>query len=638
MQRRILGFSLLFVLTTLTLLSPLFGFQPTNLGIVMADPFTPGPTDLNATTPIISYDEFTPANPNGNSSLLDVVVTLVNASDIGECKDGDLSRATFGVHFNVNSSVVFQDNLTYVEGLGWAALNYSLLEQNLNYSSYKVSCHFERIVGPETWVNITKFSSTFIYSHRLTIAKPDFTYIGDTSDTIDVHVAHISSTIWGSLTEITTTSLVFEEVDDPSNVTTFIDVLQYNLTSTQWEVNELNISELVPNLYYKILVVATYSIRLPYHSGVGTKSDAFRFQGPYLRIAEPVVMYIGRNMQILNITVDWVWHSIFGYLNDSDLDAANFSIYLAIGGAALVNGTLTWNGTSSAWDLINLNISYYIEEGIIAIGEYYNVTTFFNALARSGRPAVNASSPFSSPFLIDRDPPNVNRAFISPDVPTDEDFVRVTGEISDDALIEDVICSYFNGTSWINITMRGTPSKLANYTATIPRFSERFVVQYRIYASDTQSAWTNSTVFSYTISDTSPVIGYVSYGPSNPTDMNTVTVNATVTDGTAVSAVQLYFSFDGINFISVEMQHIGNSIYQAIIPPHTRMSSFEFAPVFFRVEATDVFGNTRVSANFAFLVQGTLFGINPAMGLLTICIIALIVVVLIMLYKVYERY
>jgi hypothetical protein len=627
------------MLAALTLLPPLFGFQPTTPAVVNANPVIPGPNDLNATTPQIAYDEYTPANPDGNSSLLDILVTLVNASDIGECKDADLTNHTFGVYFTENDSLVFEDDLEYIPDTGWAAYNYSLLFWNLNTSTYKVRCFFERDTGTEIWNTTTDFSSSFSYKHRLTIGQPDFTYIGDTSDTINIWTEHISSTIWGTLTSVSHTTISIEQVANTSNIEDFYDVLQYNASSTRWEVHELNVSVLIPNEAYKIIILANYTVKLPNHQGLSTKSDAFTFRGPYLRIAEPLTFYVGRDVQLLNLTVSWVWHSIFGNLTGPDVTIANYSIFLASGSSALVNGSLSYNSAGGYWYFNDLNVSYYIEQGIFTIGEAYNVSAFFHAPGQGGRTEVNASSPFSLTFLIDRDAPTILQSSITPDEPTFQDFVILTSEVQDDALVHTVICSYFNGSHWVNLTMRGTPSKLANYSVVLSPFPELFVVQYRIFANDTQNAWGNSTINYYTVINTPPLISYISYLPSNPTDGDSVTINATITDGTAVTSVQLFYSWDGINYAPVDMVNIGGDLYQAIIPPYPfLMPNYQFESVYFRIRATDTFDSVRESATFAYLVQGTLIAVDPTTALLLISFAALAIVVIIILYKIYEQY
>ncbi|MFW9831186.1 MAG: hypothetical protein ACFFD8_05380, partial [Candidatus Thorarchaeota archaeon] len=215
----------------------------------------------------------------------------------------------------------------------------------------------------------------------------------------------------------------------------------------------------------------------------------------------------------------------------------------------------------------------------------------------------------------------------------------LTAEISDDALIDFVFCKYNNGTHWINITMRGTRSKLANFTAAIPNFPERFEVQYQIWVNDTQNTWYNSSILSYTVTDTPPIIAFVTYTPTRPLDTSVVIVNATVTDGTAVAQVNLYYSYDGVLWsIAIPMTNIEGDVYQAAIPPHPAMPNYQFDSVLFQIEAIDTYDTARLSPIYAFLVQGTLFAIDPVTGLLAISVIGITIVVLIILSKIYERY
>jgi hypothetical protein len=637
-RRQILSLSLLVVLMTLTLLPPLFGYLPTTPAVARASPITPGPNDLNASTPLVNYEDWTPANPAGNSSLVDVLVQLVNASDIGECKDGDLTIHTFSVIFAGNESVVFEDNLEYVSGSGWAAFNYSLLQWNLQPDTYKIRCFFERNTGVEIWNTTTANSLSFVYNHRLTIAVPDYTYIADTSDTIDVVIEYIASTLWGIVIEANTT-LIFQNAENTSISESFTNVLQYNVSSTYWEVDELNISILVSGESYKIICTANYMVKVPSHAGISPPSDAFTFRGPYLRIAQPHIIYVGRDIQTLNITVDWVWHSVFGYLNDTEVSLSNFSIYLATGtGGSLVNGTLNWNSTGANWYFAPLNVSYYVGLGNLSIGEFYNVSAFFISVERSGRPAVQNLSPFSKAFIIDFDPPSIDKVTTNPSSPEDYQWVVITGEISDDALIDTVILSYYNGSQWINVTMLGTPGKQANFTASIPPFPERHVVEYLIYVNDTQNVWTNVTI-QYTVADTLPVISFIHYLPTNPRDIDIVTINTTITDGTGVQTVLIHYTYDGITWVTLEMNNIGGSVYQASLPQYPQLlSSFEFRCVLFFIEATDVYANTRESAYQAYQVRGSLPSIDPATSLLILAVIGLAGVALILLYKVYERY
>ena len=211
--------------------------------------------------------------------------------------------------------------------------------------------------------------------------------------------------------------------------------------------------------------------------------------------------------------------------------------------------------------------------------------------------------------------------------------------MSDDAQIGSVILSYFNASYWVNITMNGLGGKLANYTAILPVFPERMVINYRIYANDTQDAWLNSTIFSYTIIDTPPLIANLNLSPEEITTVDSVRVNATVTDGTGVLTVTLFYSFDGVTFTHVEMTLIQGNVYRAEIPAYpVNFPNIQVQSVIFRIEAADVYGNVRVSTTYGYSVLGTLPSFDPLIGLLILVTIPLVIAIIIVLFKIYERY
>jgi hypothetical protein len=358
-----------------------------------------------------------------------------------------------------------------------------------------------------------------------------------------------------------------------------------------------------------------------------------------LLVSTPEVQYIGRQVQLLNITVNSVWCSIHGYLGNDNITFGNYTITRVGSNTSLVNGAFLWNGTAGTWYIWNLNISYDIQQSILHIGDEYHVKARFNSTSTARHGILTATSLFSASFLIDRTPPNVTGTFVNPTPLTDEDPAILICRITDDARISVVILSYYNGTHWVNVTMHGAGGKLANYTATLPPFHERTVISYRVYANDSQNAWLNSTVFTYTVADTPPLIAYVSFLPELPTSGQSVIVTAQITDGTAVATVTLYYSFGGDVFASVTMVYRGANRYEAEIPAYPGLlTTLQFEPVLFRIETSDVYGNTRTSSNYAYLVRGLLPAIDPAFGLFILSAVALAIIVIIILVKIYERY
>jgi hypothetical protein len=635
---RVLGSSLLLLLVICTLLPFFLGVNapvPPALGLNGSPP--PPGNPLNATGFSIRY-QWSETPPQGNSSLLDVIVQRVNASDIGECKTGDLLTHKFRVKLSVNSSKVFEDDLQY-NGTMWVAINYSLLpHSNMTTGwQYKVDCYFERL-GTALWNTTTPLSEAFTYQHRLLIAQPTYTYPTNTSDTIDVFVSYIRSSIWGRLNSTSWTYVTFM-FSNATFAKEYENVLSYNATLDRWSADELNISALASGKQYYIRITATYLIRAPLHSGTSPNSVIFTFRGPYLTVSTPEINYLGRSVQLLNVTVSSVWCSIHGYLTSANVTFGNYTITRLGTNTPLVDGILLWDGSAGIWYAWNVNISYYIQQNILHIGEEYHIRARFNSTSTARHGILNATSLFSVPFILDRTPPNVTRTFVNPSPPTDEDQVYVSCELSDDARIGIAILSYYNGSHWVNMSMSGAGGKLANYTAILPAFPERTVVSYRVYVNDSQNAWLKSSIFTYTVADTPPLIAHISFLPVLPTTVQSVVVSVNITDGTAVSTVTLYYSFGSGVFTSVTMVHKDGNRYEAVIPAYSvPLSTLQFEPVLFRIEAADIYGNTRTSDDYAYLVRGVLPAIDPAAGLFIVSVIALAVIAVIILVKIYERY
>ncbi len=644
MRSRTIGSLVLLLMLTFTVFPPLL-----NLGATVPSTQAKGPV-VTPQTEHLNYTDFDiiyyGAPSWANSSLLTVWVYNVSAPDLLNCQDGDLNVSRFRVFNATDDSFVFEDNLQF-NGSHWAVFNYSLLAitniSQIQPRNYYVECFFLRNITTDVWNVTTSHSFNFNYEHKIFISGPTFTYIADTSYTIDIYVEHITSSLWGKLNTTSTNAITFIDVTNETNSETLTDKLVYNSTFDRWQVDELNISMLDPGVEYKIKIFATYVIKDPLHVGTSPNSvETFVYLLPYLVIDEPVITYVGRDVQLLNISVASVWGSVHGYLVNDNMTLTNFSIWLVSSSSVAVNGSFSWNATGGYWYCWNFDVNASLDEGKLAIGEVYNVTAQFNVSATILRDAVNSTSVFSEPFIIDRDPPELNLPVINQDgndPPTDLDEAIVTVEISDDARISMVILSYYNGTQWINVTARGARSVLTNYTATIPVFPERFVVLYRIYANDSQDQWSISPTYNYTVADTPPLVAYIVYLPETPTDQDPVTVRVNVTDGTNVSIVTLYYSFDGVVYLPLVMNHINGNLYEIAIPAYPgAMPFFQFTNVLFRVEATDFYDNTRVSATYAYLVQGSLPGIDPLTALLLLSAVALTVVVVIVLIKIYERY
>jgi hypothetical protein len=101
-----------------------------------------------------------------------------------------------------------------------------------------------------------------------------------------------------------------------------------------------------------------------------------------------------------------------------------------------------------------------------------------------------------------------------PFTPNSTESVILNVAVSDPSGVDTVILSYYNGTTWQNITMVLTG---AYYEATIPPYPNGTAVSYRFYANDTLNNWSTSATYSYTVTDPGTTTTTTSTGTTTTT-------------------------------------------------------------------------------------------------------------------------
>jgi subtilisin family serine protease len=101
-----------------------------------------------------------------------------------------------------------------------------------------------------------------------------------------------------------------------------------------------------------------------------------------------------------------------------------------------------------------------------------------------------------------------------PFTPNSTESVILNVAVSDPSGVDIVILSYYNGTTWQNITMVLTG---AYYEATIPPYPNGTAVSYRFYANDTLNNWSTSATYSYTVTDPGTTTTTTSTGTTTTT-------------------------------------------------------------------------------------------------------------------------
>ena len=117
----------------------------------------------------------------------------------------------------------------------------------------------------------------------------------------------------------------------------------------------------------------------------------------------------------------------------------------------------------------------------------------------------------------DVDGPVIGSHDRTPFTPNSTESVTLNVTVMDVSGVDTVILSYYNGTTWFNITMIWTGSY---YESTIPAFPNGTPINYRFYTNDTLDNWSVSPMFGYTVTDpgtttTGPTTGTTT--PGGPT-------------------------------------------------------------------------------------------------------------------------
>ncbi|MCG3224152.1 MAG: right-handed parallel beta-helix repeat-containing protein [Candidatus Heimdallarchaeota archaeon] len=78
------------------------------------------------------------------------------------------------------------------------------------------------------------------------------------------------------------------------------------------------------------------------------------------------------------------------------------------------------------------------------------------------------------------------------------------------------------------------------------------------------------------IDNDSPLIVDITHSPSTPSELDTITINATVTDASGVQSVTLHYRINGGVWIEVNMTHISGDLYSVIIGSFSISDTIEY--------------------------------------------------------------
>ena len=199
--------------------------------------------------------------------------------------------------------------------------------------------------------------------------------------------------------------------------------------------------------------------------------------------------------------------------------------------------------------------------------------------------------------IIEENPPEILSVERSIETPLNTDTVKIFANITDENDVSEAILSYYNGTSWINVTMTYNIST-GLYEATIPPYPAGTVIKYMIYAADVYENWATSDIYEYTIIElTPPTIYDVQRLIETPTDTDSVKIIVNATDDSGISEVILSY-FDGNSWTNVTMSYNTESgYYEATIPPHKAGTTIRY-----KVYVSDIYDNYVISDEYEYTI------------------------------------
>jgi len=216
----------------------------------------------------------------------------------------------------------------------------------------------------------------------------------------------------------------------------------------------------------------------------------------------------------------------------------------------------------------------------------------------------------------------------APTTPNYDEDVVVTAIIEDDVGVDQAFLSYTLEAAWHNVSM----NKFGDvFNATIPSQPYETLVQYKIYANDTNGVWVFSSTHSYTVSDlTPPEIGTVDWTPEQPASNDTVRVTANISEPVDASGVsKVLFSFMdyfGQWWNTTMTYDDATSLWNVIIPQQPHNTTVKFYMI-----AYDNAGNTAVEDNSGEYYLYTVIPEFPSFLVLPLFMIATLLAV--MVYK-----
>jgi len=175
--------------------------------------------------------------------------------------------------------------------------------------------------------------------------------------------------------------------------------------------------------------------------------------------------------------------------------------------------------------------------------------------------------------------PSISEVSQSPESPTDRDDLTITARVEDKSEDMTVECVYtFLGTTTVTPMVLGASD---SYSLDLSAFGENGTFQYYIRAENNIGLKDSTNLISVDIVEyvepTAPTITNTTFSPDSPTENDTLTINAIVTDNVGLSNIECVYDFSGSTYIrDMVAMNNGSDNYYLDIPPLGQTGNLNF--------------------------------------------------------------
>lgn len=238
-----------------------------------------------------------------------------------------------------------------------------------------------------------------------------------------------------------------------------------------------------------------------------------------------------------------------------------------------------------------------------------------------------------NPYDIDIAPPVIGVPVLRPSKPVENENVTVIVAISDDSSgINKAVLWYKAGNSKWQSQIMTYNSTMNLWVGNIPSEPVGTIVEYYIEATDNVGHNTKTQIYSYKVADiTPPSIKSITLQPSEPTDIENITIVAIIEDNySGIRNVTLWYKVNTEEWKGTPMNYDEKlMMWRGIIPKQAAGSIIDYY-----IEAVDNDGNVATSDVYSFKVKASsFFGTPLGMGLVGGLITVLAIMALLILKK-----